>query len=294
MKIKKIKMNLTKIIDKEYEKTEQAIAPSGKPSSFVEYISDSFNECLDYFPPSAKERSYDNTLYLYESFFRDSIIQRTEIGFSMLDITLFSNEVIQYKNHGEFKRIGLFLSLLISLHYEKNYPKEKYVIENNEYEKETDFFGHKLCGPQVIVTGGCGNYLGNYMKSGQIQVAGSVGFAAGNQCNGELLIDGDAENNLGHGLGPTGKLILFGSAKDHVGLNMQGGTLIIKKNAGDLVGMFMLDGTIHIEGDCGKKIGEEMYGGEIHLFGNYKSLGKPAQARRVKLFHKRIALDPYH
>jgi formylmethanofuran dehydrogenase subunit C len=91
-----------------------------------------------------------------------------------------------------------------------------------------------------------------------------------------IIIDGDVTRvkHIGHGM-KTGKIEIRGSVGMHVGSEMAGGSIVVKGNAGSWAGMEMKGGQLHITGNAAEHVGcayrgswRGMSGGKIEIDGN--------------------------
>lgn len=94
-----------------------------------------------------------------------------------------------------------------------------------------------------------------------------------------IIIDGDVPRvkHIGHGM-KSGKIEILGSVGMHVGSEMAGGSIIVKGDAGSWAGMEMKGGLLHITGNVGDHVGcayrgswRGMSGGKIKIDGNARS-----------------------
>jgi formylmethanofuran dehydrogenase subunit C len=115
--------------------------------------------------------------------------------------------------------------------------------------------GAEMHGGEVVVRGNAGDWTGAEMKGGRIHVHGNVGHCAGavyrggrkGMTGGEILIDGDAGNEIGHTL-RRGLIAVGGKAGEGSGFNMIAGSILIFGRAGIRPGAGMRRGTIGLFG----------------------------------------------
>lgn len=116
--------------------------------------------------------------------------------------------------------------------------------------------GAEMRGGEIVCTGNAADWVGAEMKAGRIRIRGNVGNCAGavyrggrrGMSGGELLIDGDAGNELGHTL-RRGLIAVGGKAGDAIGFNLLAGTILVFGSAGLRPGAGMRRGTIALFGD---------------------------------------------
>jgi len=136
--------------------------------------------------------------------------------------------------------------------------------------------------------------VGAGMRSGRIDVAGSVGHrAATGMSGGELLVAGSAGQGLAAGIS-GGAVRIAGDVGDDAAAalpgqpqGMTGGLVVIEGSAGRLAAARMRRGIVAIGGDCGAGAGFELLAGTLLVAGR---LGRHAGAgmRRGSI----IALGP--
>ena len=111
--------------------------------------------------------------------------------------------------------------------------------------------GAEMHGGEVSVHGNAGDWVGTEMKGGRIHVHGNTGHCVAavyrggrrGMTGGEIFIDGDAGNELGHTL-RRGLIAVRGSAGDGIGFNMLAGSILVFGAAGIRPGAGMRRGTI--------------------------------------------------
>ncbi len=127
---------------------------------------------------------------------------------------------------------------------------------------------------EIEIEGSVGFFLGVKMKGGKITMKGNTNSWVGAEMKGGTIeIHGSAGGNIGSALrgnrtGMKGGLIhVHGNAGDEIGSWMNGGTIIIDGNAGSFAGVHMQGGEIIILGDSGGREGAEMKNGSVTVVG---------------------------
>jgi formylmethanofuran dehydrogenase subunit C len=111
--------------------------------------------------------------------------------------------------------------------------------------------GAEMTGGEVIVDGNVADWCGAELHGGRIVVRGNAGHLVGavyrgghkGMTNGEILIHGDAGNEVGHGI-RRGLIAVGGSVGDFAGVGMIAGTILIGGGGGIRHGAGMKRGTI--------------------------------------------------
>jgi formylmethanofuran dehydrogenase subunit C len=115
--------------------------------------------------------------------------------------------------------------------------------------------GAEMSGGEVSVRGSAGDWVGAEMKGGRIRIHGNAGHCVAavyrggrrGMTGGEIFVDGDVGNELGHTL-RRGLIAVRGTAGDGLGFNMLAGTILVFGAAGIRPGAGMRRGTIGLLG----------------------------------------------
>jgi formylmethanofuran dehydrogenase subunit C len=116
--------------------------------------------------------------------------------------------------------------------------------------------GAEMRGGEVVCTGNAADWVGAEMKGGRLRVRGNAGHCVGavyrggrrGMTGGEILIDGDAGNEIGHTL-RRGLIAVGGRAGDAIGFNLLAGTIFVFGTPGIRPGAGMRRGTIAFFGE---------------------------------------------
>lgn len=111
--------------------------------------------------------------------------------------------------------------------------------------------GAEMSGGEIVCEGNAADWVGAEMHGGRIQVRGHAGHMAGavyrggfrGMTNGEILIHGNAGNEIGHGM-RRGLIAVGGRSGDVPGVGLIAGTLLLFGEAGIRPGAGMKRGTI--------------------------------------------------
>ncbi len=167
----------------------------------------------------------------------------------------------------QHKLIGIFLTELIQMHYEKMQSSEKYVLFTSDKTNCVSFLGFELNGPHIRVIGNCGSLTCCNMKKGLVEVTGTVLSEAGAYMQGgTLVIKGDASYYLGHQM-EGGHILVEGNTYGSIGKDMKNGSILVNGSNDNFVGTEMKGGEITIMKDV-ESCGMELAGGKITIFGN--------------------------
>jgi hypothetical protein len=161
-----------------------------------------------------------------------------------------------------FLRTSLLLSAFINSGPDRKYQisTENLVVPNLHDNPGPRFLAYRNS-KDLIVNGMVGNYFGNSMEAGSIELFGDAGISAGGRMTGgTLIIHGYAGRHLGTAIS-GGTLICEGNTQSPVGMEMKGGKLIVH---GDV---FPLD-PVYGHNWLPPNAGGGMSGGEIHFEGN--------------------------
>ena len=132
--------------------------------------------------------------------------------------------------------------------------------------------GAGLTDGTIRIDGNAGRHLGAEMRGGRIEVFGDVGDWVGAEMHGgQIRVHGNAADHAaavypGSPRGMTGgELLIDGDAGDQLGTAMRRGLVAVGGAAGDGVGTRMIAGTILVGGRCGRHAGAGMRRGTIVL-----------------------------
>jgi len=200
---------------------------------------------------------------------RDEVYNRAEVSFSYTghDIEQFSLVLDRYLTDVHlYMAAGVYLSKLIN-----NCEDESVTVHTHHFEKDLVGLGYYNV-KHVMVNGNGGDYLGEFMKRGELIITGNGGDLLGRfMSGGTLCIKGNAKNDVGDTM-TDGEITVHGNAGDYPGSNMNGGKIHIYKNAGEAVGLHMQSGYIVIGGNAGEDVGMSMESGLIEVQGSITSL----------------------
>ncbi len=115
--------------------------------------------------------------------------------------------------------------------------------------------GAEMRGGEITVRGKTGDWLGAEMHGGRIRVHGHAGHMVGavyrgghkGMTNGEILIDGDAGNEIGNSM-RRGLIAIGGKCGDFAGVNMIAGSVLVFGEPGIRCGAGMKRGTVGLLG----------------------------------------------
>ena len=254
-------MNLEKTISTEYKNltfdTQRVIK--------VQEISPTLErELLKAYKKSIRHvESRDNNLKYrggHGSFYSFAYNRLEKISFTKIEISLFYNILFSKEREHIRGEKSIFLTAMIQAHFDRTKTTEEYSFLFQEVT--LPYFGYRLNGPKIRVTGNAGMCLGQYMRSGLIYISGNSDSVAGEfMQGGKIHIRGNVNSHLGNSM-KEGTILVEGSALNSAGIQMQGGHITIKKGAEYSCCEKMEGGTFEIDGIV-KEFSHEIYGGTI-------------------------------
>ena len=137
------------------------------------------------------------------------------------------------------------------------------------------WLGAKMKSGRMQVLGSVGRHLGSEMRGGEIHVAGDASDWVGGEMRGGLIhVRGRAGDCVGAAYrgsarGMTrGTILIEGDAGAEIGHTLRRGVIAVGGKAGQLAGYNMLAGTLLLFGGCGIRPGAGMKRGTIALLGD--------------------------
>ncbi len=263
-------MNLTKIIDTEYEHSAEQTHKKLKSHILSKELSkkllETYKESID----ETNRALYDETdiIFYDEDPTKWRIPLRnvmkknlTKIEYTQNDITSFVTILAQEKDSHYGETRSYFLTEMINTHFEKTKTQEEYFLFFDEWKIAG--FCSELTGATVHIFGDVDRSICYKMYSGKVIVEGNASGAAGmSMINGTLIIQGNASFCLGQDM-KGGEIILKGNAKGHAAEMMRGGDITIKGNADEPICRGMREGTLKILGNC-PAIDSSIEGGTVY------------------------------
>ncbi len=261
-------MNLTKVIDDEYETVSSKIVETIKSKNLdIEPVLRGYECWLKHAQDNFSRKGYfqkANEALTIEIGFRTSRRQMPQIKdrcFKKEDlitgehITAFSLSLQNYEDSHSFTETGTFLSAFV------RYVREPHPLDILEYQTEPIY--------KIITThlNKPLNYIGDCNRLAHIEVIGSVGKYLGQSMS-------------------SGKITILGNAEESVGQLMKGGEICVE-NAGNSLGIQMKGGKITAK-NAGKNVGRWLEGGEIHITQSYISLYADAPEDRENISDGKI------
>ena len=175
----------------------------------------------------------------------------------------FIEKIPSPKNNSEKEAAGAFISAMINTSKHNSFMLRGKV-------HEFDAVGYQLGKEKAItVEGSTGDYLGEKMTGGYIEVLENAGHSVGKEMT-------------------TGSILIRKNASDNVGNNMNGGSIIVDGDVESKLADSMDGGKIIVKGNAGSNLGFLMSGGEVVVHGNVDSLsadlGYNAKNQPLKIF----------
>ena len=189
------------------------------------------------FETKGKEKSDKDIAFNYEK----ALLLVKTLNYNARDIENFGIAILEFRDYPEFGFCaGIFLSALIN-----NGSERDYVINTKAFGDHVEIhcFGFRNT-KNIIVNGGLGVSIGDFMESGSIVINGNAGISIGQQMK-------------------DGIITINGNARVYVGFYMEGGKVIVNGNAGKGVGHVITGGEIHLNGTY-ESISELICGGRIY------------------------------
>jgi methylamine---glutamate N-methyltransferase subunit B len=129
---------------------------------------------------------------------------------------------------------------------------------------------------EVRIAGSVGYYCGGLSDGASIEIEGSAGWGlAESMLSGTVRVHGNAGSGAAAAL-RGGTVVIHGDAAARLGVSLKGGTVLVGGNCGYMAGFMGQKGTLIVCGDAGEAFADSMYATECFVGGKADNLGTDA------------------